>query len=74
MAQPTTRRRSTTLTAVLSSFFYNDSVDVTLSPLTCAQAPDPDGQADNSGLFSSDPHDRSAMMARLRTFKYVNTE
>lgn len=71
MTQPTTtRRRSTTLTAVLSSFFYNESVDVTLSPLTCARASEQVGP-DSTSLLSSDPHDRSAMMARLRTFKYA---
>ena len=72
MTQPTARRRSTTLTAVLSSFFYNDSVDVTLSPLTCARASEQDGP-DSTSLLSSDPHDRSAMMARLRTFRYTIT-
>jgi hypothetical protein len=61
------RRRSSMLTAILSSFFYNDSGDVKESPLTCATANEPEGQ---DAVQSSDPHDRSAMIARLRTFQY----
>lgn len=61
-------RRSSTLQNILSKYFFNDSVNNQCSPLTSADASE---ALSTDVAASADPLDRSALIARLQTFQYV---
>eukprot|EP00892_Ulva_mutabilis_P007027 jgi/Ulvmu1/4697/UM002_0428.1 len=59
-------RRSSTLQTILSKYFFSDPSDVRCSPLTSVDATETQSK---DVAASSDPLDRSALIARLQTFQ-----